>query len=52
MHTEICPYCEGHGTVMVGKLYPLGHTEVDEECELCCGLGEIEVEDVFYEIYY
>lgn len=35
-----CEDCEGKGTVMVSKLYPSGHTEVDEECPSCKGHGE------------
>lgn len=39
-----CETCEGFGTVMVPKLYPSGHIEVDEDCPDCGGLGEVESE--------
>lgn len=39
---EECPQCEGSGQTMVAKLYPSGHTEVNETCDMCDGGGEIE----------
>ena len=41
-----CENCNGEGTVMVGKMYPSGHTEVNEECDECGGSGEIPQECV------
>lgn len=41
--TEVCETCNGEGTVMTAKLYPNGHTEVDEDCPDCNGEGEIEI---------
>jgi DnaJ-class molecular chaperone len=40
-----CPDCRGHGKVLVGKLYPSGHTECWEPCEFCEGEGVIEEDD-------
>jgi len=37
-----CEECNGTGEVMVGKLYPNGHTEVNEECPVCGGEGIID----------
>jgi hypothetical protein len=42
---ETCENCNGEGTVMVAKLYPNGHTEVNESCTECDGSGEIEMEN-------
>jgi hypothetical protein len=36
-----CETCNGEGQVMVGKLYPSGHTEVNETCPDCNGDGFI-----------
>lgn len=40
-----CPECRGKGTVLEGRLYPNGHTEVDVECEFCEGEGQFEEGD-------
>jgi len=40
-----CPDCKGKGEVIVGKLYPSGHTECLEPCEFCEGEGVFEEED-------
>ncbi len=37
-----CPDCGGSGQQMVAKLYPTGHTECWEYCDLCSGDGQIE----------
>jgi len=34
-----CPECEGTGEQMIAKMYPGGHTEAWEPCELCEGEG-------------
>lgn len=39
-----CEECGGEGTVLVGKLYPSGHTEVQEDCSECQGEGEVEID--------
>lgn len=36
-----CETCNGEGQVMVAKLYPSGHTEVNETCPDCNGDGII-----------
>lgn len=41
LDNDECDECCGLGTVMVGKLYPNGHTEVNEECSYCKGTGHI-----------
>ena len=37
----VCETCMGTGEVMIGKLYPTGHTEVTEICPDCNGNGTI-----------
>jgi hypothetical protein len=37
-----CETCNGEGQVMVAKLYPSGHTEVNETCTDCNGDGIID----------
>lgn len=37
-----CETCNETGEVMIGKLYPNGHTEVNEECPIC---GDNEIID-------
>ena len=37
-----CEKCNGIGKVMIAKLYPNGHTEVNEECPACGGEGIID----------
>lgn len=37
-----CEECNGTGEVMIAKLYPNGHTEVNEECPICGGEGIID----------
>jgi len=34
-----CEECGSSGTVMIAKLYPNGHTEVEETCDNCNGEG-------------
>ena len=38
-----CETCDGIGTVMIAKLYPNGHCEVNEDCPDCGGSGVIEI---------
>ncbi len=40
----ICETCNGTGQVMTAKLYPTGHTEVNEDCPDCDGSGFIDTE--------
>jgi len=40
-----CPDCKGTGEVLIGKLYPSGHTECWETCEFCEGEGAFEEDD-------
>ena len=37
-----CPECGGKGEQLIAKLYPSGHTETWEPCELCQGDGTFE----------
>lgn len=39
---HLCEACKGEGVQMVAKMYPSGHTEVNETCEECDGEGQIE----------
>lgn len=39
----VCENCGGEGMCMTVKLYPSGHTEIDEICEECDGEGTILV---------
>lgn len=36
-----CEECNGFGKVIIAKLYPNGHTEIEEECVACSGEGYI-----------
>lgn len=40
-----CPECRGLGEIMIAKLYPSGHTECWEKCDVDeCNDGYIEEE--------
>lgn len=39
---DFCENCNGTGTTMIAKLYPNGHTEVNETCKQCDGNGIIK----------
>lgn len=41
---HLCEACKGEGVQMVAKMYPSGHTEVNETCEECDGEGQVEIE--------
>jgi DnaJ-class molecular chaperone len=41
----LCPDCHGTGQVMIGKLYPNGHTETWEDCEFCEGNGDFDEDE-------
>lgn len=43
LKTDMCENCNGEGSVMTAKLYPSGHHEVNETCDVCSGSGEIEI---------
>lgn len=40
-----CPECRGRGEVLIGRLYPTGHTECWDPCEFCEGEGVFEEQD-------
>jgi len=40
-----CTECGGLGQQMTAKMYPSGHTEIWEDCEICEGMGEFEEAD-------
>lgn len=41
-----CPECRGRGEILTAKLYPSGHTEVWERCEVDeCDNGYIHEEE-------
>lgn len=41
-----CAACDGTGKVMIAKLYPSGHTEVDEPCPYCDGESTVESKSI------